>query len=506
MPFSYIMVCNCRKVSMSLKLVPFIILSMLTVSVVSAQKVRGPLVTVQRIEEEPQLDLNQLSRRDHIHDTNYLVVNKIIVTGNKKTKTSIILRELGLNPGDTLYAGDLNAYLEEKRQQLLNTSLFLTVHIYSVNTSVHRVDLHVEVFERLYFLVIPMLSLADRNFNVWWVQEHRRLDRLNYGIQLYENNLTGKNDRLQLSLQHGYTRQYTLQYQLPYFDKNLTQGMGLIVSYSHNREVNYESESDKQVYFKSDYFLKQQFTFGVNYTYKRAIRLRNKISLTYNVYKVQDTILKRNPDFFPDNNTTQKYLELSYNFDYVGADIWTYPLNGFNINANLVRKGFGILGKVNETTISADAAKYWTIFPATYGAVEFIGEMHFPENQPYFLSQEMGYYNNYLRGMEYFVLESDRFGILRNTLKQKILALRIHSRLLPKQFSTIPLQIYLKMYGDLGYSYKKNPGSSFLDNELLYTYGAGADVVSFYDAVLRVEYSINRLGEKGLFLHFKSTF
>jgi hypothetical protein len=62
------------------------------------------------------------------------------------------------------------------------------------------------------------------------------------------------------------------------------------------------------------------------------------------------------------------------------------------------------------------------------------------------------------------------------------------------------------VYGDAGYSYKKNPGTSFLDNEFLYTYGAGADIVSFYDAVLRIDYSINRLGQKGLFLHFKSTF
>lgn len=500
------MACNSRTASMFPKLVSVVILLMLTASVVNAQKVHRPIVTIERIKVAPQADLNHLSRQDHLHDTSYLVINKIIVTGNKKTKTPIILRELGLNSGDTLYADDLTAYLEEKRQQLLNTSLFLSVHIYATNATTHQTDLYVEVFERQYFLVIPMLSLADRNFNVWWVEEHRRLDRLNYGIQLYENNLTGKNDRLQLLLQHGYTRQYTLQYQLPYFNKSLTQGIGLIVSYSHNREVNFESDLDKQVFFKQDYFLKQQFTFGANYTYKKAIRLIHKVSLTYNVYKVQDTVLKLNPHFFPDGDPTQKYFQLSYNFDYTGADVWAYPLRGFNINASLVRKGFGLLSKVNETSVSVDAAKYWAIFPKTYGAMEFLGEMHFPENQPYFLSQEMGYYNNYLRGMEYYVLESDRFSILRNTLKQKVLALRIHSRLLPKAFSTIPLQVYLKVYGDLGYSYKINPGTSFLDDELLYTYGAGADIVSFYDAVLRVEYSINRLGQKGLFLHFKSTF
>jgi hypothetical protein len=32
------------------------------------------------------------------------------------------------------------------------------------------------------------------------------------------------------------------------------------------------------------------------------------------------------------------------------------------------------------------------------------------------------------------------------------------------------------------------------------------DIVSFYDFVLRMDYSINQLGQKGLFLHVKGDF
>jgi hypothetical protein len=42
-----------------------------------------------------------------------------------------------------------------------------------------------------------------------------------------------------------------------------------------------------------------------------------------------------------------------------------------------------------------------------------------------------------------------------------------------------------------------------LNNKMLYTAGAGLDLVSFYDTCIRFEYSINQLGEKGLFLHAK---
>jgi outer membrane protein assembly factor BamA len=472
----------------------------------AGQKAHRSWLTIKPIKEKPQASPHLYREIDHVHDTNYLIIGKINVTGNKKTKTAIVLRELRLQPGDTIYSDDLTAFLEEKRQQLLNSSLFLTVSIYTSHTTTHATDLNVDVFERQYFLAIPVLSLADRNFNVWWVDEHHRLDRLNYGLKVYQNNMTGKNDRLALTIQHGYTRRYSLEYQLPYFDKDLKQGLGIFISYSHNREVNFKDSANKQVYLKLDNFVKQEFSFGLNYTYKKAIRLKHKVSLTYNVFKVKDTVLERNPHFFPNDKPTQKYLELSYNFNYTGADVWAYPLRGFNINAGVVRRGFGLLGKIDETIFSLDAAKYWTFFPKTYGEMEFLGKAHFPINQPYFLVQSMGYYENYLRGMEYFVLESDRFGILRNTLKREALAFQVHTSLLPKQFSTIPVHIYVKAYSDLGYSYRANQGSSMLDNKLLYTYGFGLDIVTFYDALLRVEYSINQLGQKGLFLHFKSTF
>jgi hypothetical protein len=380
------------------------------------------------------------------------------------------------------------------------------VNIYPVNTSDHQTDLNVEVLERQYFLALPLLSLADRNFNVWWVDHDHSLSRLNYGINVYQNNLTGKNDRLNLTLQHGYTRKYSLQYDLPYFNKAFTQGAGIFVSYSHTREVNYATASNKQIFLKQDNFLQQEFSFGLHYIYKKAIRLQHKVTLSYNNYKVDDTILKLNPHFFPNEDRSQKYLELSYNFTYTGTDIWAYPLHGFIIGATLTRRGFGLMSEVDETVLSFDFSKFFEFFPKTYGSTELIGNVHFPDHQPYFLLKGMGYDEHYLRGLEYFVIEGNHFSVFRNTIKREVLALRVHSRLLPKEFSTIPIRVYLKIYGDLGYNHSSHPGTSLLNNKLLYTYGLGMDIVTFYDAVLRVEYSINQLGEKGLFLHFKSTF
>src|SRR5699024_6149848 len=118
-----------------------------------------------------------------------------------------------------------------------------------------------------------------------------------------------------------------------------------------------------------------------------------------------------------------------------------------------------------------------------------------------------GFTGQYLRGLEYYVTEGDRFGILYNTLKQQVFAFRVHSRLLPNEFANIPIRMYFKIYGDLGYNHTSIPGNHYsLANQLLYSYGMGLDIVTFYYAVLKIEYSINLLGEKGLFLHFQSAF
>jgi hypothetical protein len=41
-----------------------------------------------------------------------------------------------------------------------------------------------------------------------------------------------------------------------------------------------------------------------------------------------------------------------------------------------------------------------------------------------------------------------------------------------------------------------------LANDLLVGYGLGIDLVTYYDWVIRFEYSFNKKGESGFFIHF----
>jgi outer membrane protein assembly factor BamA len=441
-----------------------------------------------------------------LKDSSYVVIHNIIVLGNRRTRDAIILRDFDLKPGDTLFYDDAMQVLEDKRQQLINTSLFLTVNVYFSGWSGKHTNITVEVLERWYTFGFPIFSLADRNFNQWWVAEKHSLGRVNYGFTFYENNLTGKNDQLILTVQGGYTDHFSLNYNLPYFDRSLKSGLGFSIGYSTTKELGYITDFNKLQFLSQPQVVNEQFAAGITYTYRKAIRFKHQISLNYYYTRLSDTILKLNPSYFPPSGRTQRYLQLVYRFSYIGADDWAYPLKGFNFYGQVSREGFGNPNSVNITELYFQSAKYWKLLPSTYFALGLHGRVQIPIPQPYFLSTGMGYQEDYLRGLEYYVVDGSSFGILKADLKQQLFSLHLHFPFLPAQFETIPFRVFFKIFGDMGYAFNTYPGNSFLNNRLLYTEGFGLDIVTYYDLRIRLEYSFNQLGQKGLFLHSKSEF
>jgi hypothetical protein len=71
----------------------------------------------------------------------------------------------------------------------------------------------------------------------------------------------------------------------------------------------------------------------------------------------------------------------------------------------------------------------------------------------------------------------------------------------------IPIRLVGKSFVQAGYVHDpESPADSRLSNRFLYSGGVGLDLLIFYDVLFRLEYSINRFGENGLFLHRKYPF
>ena len=92
-------------------------------------------------------------------------------------------------------------------QQLYNTSLFVQVTVHSEAIDSNQVVIKINVSERWYLFPIPYFRWVDRNFSQWWNDQNRSLDRVNYGFNLRQANVSGNNDKLTAAFITGYTQQ-----------------------------------------------------------------------------------------------------------------------------------------------------------------------------------------------------------------------------------------------------------------------------------------------------------
>ena len=123
------------------------------------------------------------------------------------------------------------------------------------------------------------------------------------------------------------------------------------------------------------------------------------------------------------------------------------------------------------------------------------------------MDRAIGWGRDIVRGYEYYVVNGQNFGIWKNNFKFALLPRKEFdiNLIRAEKFSKSHIAIYLNAFLDLGFAnniYYIPEQNNQLENSLLIGYGAGLDLVSFYDLVFRLEYSFNRMNEHGFFLHF----
>ena len=447
--------------------------------------------------------------QDTLHQcqsSRFVIVNNIAITGNNKTKNYIILRELPFIKGDTIAKENLQQKLILAKDQIINTSLFLTVDVNTGNIDENKLDINIKVTERWYFLPIPYFRLVDRNFNQWWTEEHHNFNRVNYGLKLIQNNVSGRNDNAYLWLIDGYNHQIAARYEVPFIDKNLHHGISFAASYLNQRELNYATSSDnKQLFYDGNYFLRQQLRAEVSYLYRPAIKTRHSFTFRMVDEKINDTILRLNPAYFPYSRTHITYPQMSYTMQYSNADNIVYPTKGFVADASFIKKG---LGKIMNLWQASYHAKYTIpLFQNTGLQLQSAGVLSLPFKQPFFNKQIVNYTGDFfIQGLEYYVIDGVAATINRATLRQEIFSYKIKNPVHIKKLDEIPVRFFLKAYGNAAYVYDNANISSRFNNKLITTYGVGLDIVTIYDIVIRLEYSGNELGNHNLYLHSKGDF
>lgn len=451
-------------------------------------------------------------------DTSYhdiLIVQDIVVTGNKLTKESIILREVLFDTGDTIQQADLKALIVKSRENILKTSLFHTVSIDQIlqkskndpvtGQGIKQLTIVITITERWYWWIWPMLEYPDRNFNDWW--QHRDLTRLSAGLYFQHENAGGRMEKLNIKALAGYRTYLEASYEWPYINRSKSVGIGLFTSYSTQHEINYTTEENKQLFYQGNQLMLRTASIAANLHYRPATKITHYLNFQYTSFQVADSIRYLNPEYLLSTRTKPQYFSISYLLKADYRDNRAYPLKGFYMETELAHL-INLNEAYNQQSFRTSFRSYLPLVRNLYAAAEFTFRLTNPEIKPYYLQNALGFDRNYVRGYEYMVIEGPHYWIFKTQARLNILPLKIIRVpfIKSEKFNTIPLSIYAGPHLDAGQAFPAiNPAINPLQNGLLIGYGFGIDFVTYYDKVVRCEYTFRHKGASGLFIHFMAT-
>lgn len=432
-------------------------------------------------------------------------IRNILIAGNKRTQPDVILRELSFQVNEAYPIETITAKFQKARKQLMNSGLFMNVTVSLKSISGYDVYVNVEVVEKWYIWPKPFIRTVDKTFHQWWHEQNRSMDRINYGLRLTHNNFTGRNDKLKVNIMNGYTKQLSVQYYGLFLDNALKWSINGGVSVGRNREVNYMTRNNKLVPVKdADRYLRTYVSWFGEVSYRPAIKTKHTFGIGYSYEDIADTVFKLNPRF-SEGRQPVRAPELSYRLSYFDVDFIPYPTKGVIGELSLSKKGFN--DPINLWQLRAKGSKTWPAGKGLFFSASAVGMLKLPLRQPYVTNQFIGYDDQYLQGYEYYVIDGVAGGYARATLTRQLVntQVNISSRKF-RRLNAVPLKIYAKTFVNSGYIYNPDPGRNGLTNKILYSGGIGIDIVTFTDFVIKIEWSFNRLGENGLYLHKRNYF
>lgn len=440
-----------------------------------------------------------------------IIIEDLQLIGNKVTRDNILLREITFKPGDTIGISAYQGILEQSRENLMNTSLFNFVDVIDSLSSSNGIKRHIvsyKVIERWYIWPLPIFELAERNLNAWW--ETKDFSKINYGMFLNWENFRGKRENLKILLQFGYDEKLGFSYSVPYIDKKETIGLEFGFNQTKNHEVSYGTVGNRvqRVKLVDDYAHKG-YSGYVTLGHRPDIYNTHSVELSYNDHIYADTVYEINPDFYNGNHNRAQYFKINYYFKNDHRDYRTFPLKGYYIDLLVEKTGMGFFrgSDINILSAKINARKYWKLNNRFYYSEGLIARVGSGGEQPYFLNYGVGYGRDFVRGYEYYVVDGQNYFILKGELKFSLVPQQVSTlKFIPTdKFNKIPWAIYLSLYSDGGWVPGEVENENDLQNKWLWGYGMGLNMVTYYDIVFRLEYSFNKMGESGFFIHFMAS-
>jgi hypothetical protein len=312
---------------------------------------------------------------------------------------------------------------------------------------------------------------------------------------------------LKLKIRKGFKEHYLLGYEVPYLNKDKTIGFNTNLQFFRRKKTYFSTEKNKLNYLESDTFNSIDYDLNTEITYRKNLHLKHKLKFTYLQSIITDSIAILNPNYLGNNLSNTSIYSLSYIFEYENRDYINYPLHGFALSFG-AKKYLSEKANVKHFEFATKLDKYIEPYNRFYIGSSFKAKYSTEGKQPYFIQKALGY-GDYVRGYEYYVVDGQSYWLSKTAAKYALIEKTTFD--IPyvkmKQFNKSHYSLYLGIFSDIGYVIdNQNQEQNSINNSLLWGKGIALDYVTYYDKLLRIEYSINALGEKGVFLHFSSPF
>lgn len=427
-----------------------------------------------------------------------MCIDSIHFVGNEKTRENILRRELDFQENDSLSVRDLNERIEFNRRKLMNTNLFIWVKSDYHQLPNGNISIKFECLEQWYVLAYPIFQLADRNLNDWWSRGHD-FDRAIYGIHFLHNNFMGRNEKVVIKAETGFTQKVEISYQNPYLDPKKTLGLTVNLAYSTQKNLAFKTQFDTLNFISSNETMREKWTGGIQFRKRFRFYDFQTLELKYNHSIIADTIARLNPTYFGHARTEQNYAQLGYAFSYDFRDFVTYPLRGKKIDVGFTKYGLLTSDHVDFWEATASAAFFFDLGSKFFLATQVKTKLSRDGFIPYANTKGLGYGNDLVRGYELNVIDGTNFFLWRNTFKFQLVSTIVRLPFIKyKQFNQMPIAVYPTAFSDLGYVYNSNRQTQNSTNQWLFGTGLGFDFVTYYNFVCKVGFPIINGGKTGM--------
>ena len=451
------------------------------------------------------IDTLDYSNFDYLNNSikTNLKINNIIIKGNKRTKSNIILRELNFKKNDSISFSDFQSVIEEDKRKLVNTDLFNEVQIKFLLIKEKNVDIIIEVIESIYWSPNIIFELSDRNFNDWWVNFNHDFKRLNYGLGFEHSNISGRSDGIFLLATFGFIKEYEFEYFNPYITKKQKGGIQFNFNLKDQNHLEYNTNNHIPIFYKSKKSLDKTLSTHIEYSHRESFYNYHYFKLKYQNTKINDSTKILNENYINTKKNLNQFFTISYEFDRDFRDIKNYPLKGFRLNASIEKTGLGIFGDVNKLKARIYYSQYFKLNKKFYYSFNLYSYVS-SNNQPYYLFED----ENNVRGYQTYLIQGHSNAIYRNTFKKELFNKTWNlEKYNLKKFKNFPFRIYGKLFFDSGYIWGySNDNNNIYTNKLIYSTGLGFDFVGIKNYSFSTEFSRNAENKYNFYINFEIDF